>query len=155
MTTTSQRKVKKSFKCRCKYVLLQVILFGFTNISLFELTMLNCIDINGTHRLYVNGNILCYTSWQYVVWLLLFLWVIPFAPGLYYGTQLLRSNKIGVNLFLGGLLCPPLSLFQYLHYHYNLHHPTQSTNDEVDDDVDYGNNCNDDKTKILSMIRLS
>ena len=101
----------KSFLRRLKGAYTNILLLGYSSISIFCLRSIHCIDIDGEQRLNVQASVKCFTGWQYLIMAMIGLWVVPFPLVLYAGCRALRSYRISPNEFLLVLTLPPLSVY--------------------------------------------
>ena len=134
-------KPKGTFDIRCKVVMLQVLLVGYTNITTFSLQMINCVKVMEDYRLFIDGNITCLTLWQFPVIILFFIWVLPFSLTLYCSARLLRQQVISVNEFLKCIVFPPILIFLSL-----TRHQKPNKTRKIIPDVDH------EKEHILSVL---
>ena len=104
---TADRIKKVSFKTRLSCCGLQIFLIGYNNITKTLFSLLNCIELEtGNKVLFLDGNIKCYQSWQYMSFIVVSLWIIPFPVALYLASNLLRNGDISVRTFFVGLTFP-------------------------------------------------
>jgi len=98
----------KGFETRLKCCIVQLFLIGYATFSLYLLKLVNCIEIGEQEQqvLYIQGNILCYTGWQYVVFFVIIAWVVPFSFALYISSEMLLTDVITPNQFLITLFAP-------------------------------------------------
>ncbi|XP_066935595.1 uncharacterized protein [Clytia hemisphaerica] len=101
----------KSFLRRLKGAYVNILLLGYSSISIFCLRGIHCIDIDGEERLNAQASVKCYTGWQYLIMVVIGLWVIPFPLVLYAACRALRSYRISTNEFLLVLTLPPSSVY--------------------------------------------
>ena len=100
------RKMSK-FRRLIKYKLVQsfllVILFSYQQIITGAFTLVKCIDIENINRLYVQGNIQCFTHWQTAIEIFIWANIFPsffvFSHVPYY----VEMNQMSVEMFI--LLC--------------------------------------------------
>uniref|UniRef100_A0A7M6DPS3 Uncharacterized protein n=1 Tax=Clytia hemisphaerica TaxID=252671 RepID=A0A7M6DPS3_9CNID len=96
---------------RLKGAYVNVLLLSYSNISVFCLRNIHCVEVAGESYLCIQASIKCYTDWQYLIMVVIGLWVVPFPLVLYTGCRALRSYRISPNEFLFILTLPPLSLY--------------------------------------------
>lgn len=100
--TSTMRKGNLSLSNRIVVASFEVFLLNYALFANTILKLLNCVDINGDVLLYVQGDIRCYQGWQYMLIVLVLIWVLPFCvfifmlPGL-----LLYRGMQRDGLFLG------------------------------------------------------
>ena len=87
------------------------MLLSYSSISVFCLRNIHCVEIAGESYLRVQASIKCYADWQYLIMVVIALWVVPFPLVLYTGCRALRSYCISPNEFLLVITVPPLSLY--------------------------------------------
>lgn len=83
------------------------LLFSFQKLSLTMFTLLNCVGIENRSVLYMDGHVVCYTNWQYVVIAYATSCLAPFGLVLMLGPGLLAAGDIGLCQFFVALLLPP------------------------------------------------
>uniref|UniRef100_A0A7M5WVS0 Uncharacterized protein n=1 Tax=Clytia hemisphaerica TaxID=252671 RepID=A0A7M5WVS0_9CNID len=128
----------ESFLRRLKGAYVNVLLLSYSNISVFCLRNIHCVEIAGESYLHVQASIKCYTDWQYLIMAVIALWVVPFPLVLYTGCRTLRSYRISPNEFLMILTIPPLSLFflvirplAFTQYHFVFDQATLEEKDQI------------------------
>ena len=113
----SVRKKTSKLSSVIKYKLVQsfllVILFSYQQIVTGAFTLVKCIDIENINRLYVQGNIQCFTHWQTAIEIFIWANIFPsffvFSHVPYY----VEVNQMSVQMFI--LVClfpvPGLMIF--------------------------------------------
>ena len=81
-----------------------VLVYGV--IVMTGLKLLNCVDYKGEKRLWIQGNIKCYTNWQYVILSVLILGALPFCILLFLLPKMLLRKEISKSGILFGCLFP-------------------------------------------------
>lgn len=99
---------------RMSICVIRIILWNYVNIVMLTLTLINCRRINNEKVLYINGNMQCFVWWQYLCFISLSLWVIPFCPSVYIAVKLLRTNCLSLGEFHQCFLIPFLTPFYYI-----------------------------------------
>lgn len=73
----------------------KILLFNYKNIAYFCFAAMHCVSMSDESSvLFINGNVKCYQSWQYIVMLFLAIWVIPFPIALHVANKLYGLQKI-------------------------------------------------------------
>ena len=99
------------FKLMDRFVIgfVKILMFGYKNISLFVIIILNCKKVNGETVLFLSSDIKCYQGWQWFGMVFLFVWVIPFPTTLILSYKLMKQGSFGKFWFSISLLFPPLT----------------------------------------------
>lgn len=82
------------------------LLLSYSTLALTALKALNCVPIQSTSRFFYDGNIQCWTWWQKLCAVFIFMYIVPFVSVLYSGSKLLYSKEISSKRFLYACLCP-------------------------------------------------
>ncbi len=84
------------------------MLFSYQTIaaSMFQLT--NCVTVNGTSVLFIDGNIECYELWQVVTLVAISLCLIPFSFYIMLAPGHLIQGRLHVVVFFAACLCAPI-----------------------------------------------
>lgn len=98
---------------RLRICIIQIILMAFVNIATTCFQFLSCVEVNKQSVLYINGNIQCFTYWQYIVSIFTITWVLPFCFTVYISTRMLRQGVITVKEFYI-CFCAPICALLYL-----------------------------------------
>lgn len=109
--TTTNKMMKNIRNCS-----IQVTLLSYTAVNIFCFKMLDCVSVNSENHLHIQGDIKCYTWWQYSVLTFTLLWIIPFTISVHVSVNLLRRNQINLRQFYLSFAIPPISLYNYLRY---------------------------------------
>lgn len=105
----------KEFQLHLKQCIVQLLLFGYANMTDCSLIMLNCVDVIGENRLYHYGDLVCYTWWQIVIFVFLLTWLLPFPFAVKFGLSMLQKRQISVREFYFLLFCPACFPLFYIH----------------------------------------
>ncbi len=89
----------------CEAFLLTV-LFGYQKIVKGAFSLVDCISVGQGQALYIQGEIQCFTWWQYAVQCYIFLVVGPFFVFLAIGPFYVRDKKLSPFLFVMSCVCP-------------------------------------------------
>ncbi|XP_057301430.1 uncharacterized protein LOC130635923 [Hydractinia symbiolongicarpus] len=92
----------------------QLMLLSYTSISVFCFKLINCVQINETEHLYIQGNITCFKWWQYLIVCIILFWTVPLPLSIYLSKTMLRSNKITLQQFFICFTLPVASLGFYM-----------------------------------------
>ena len=101
------RQRESMFIARLASCFVNLVLLTFGTIAKTVLTLLHCTKINQTRVLYLDGTIICSTSWQYILAIVACLFVFPLSLGLALSVKKLKNKELTVRQFLVRL-CPPL-----------------------------------------------
>ena len=106
-----------SWKRRTLCAGLNIILLGYATLTTTLLSSLNCVSLgNQVKVLFLQGDIVCYQVWQYVVIGVTIVWVIPFPVIITIATNLLEQKKISVVTFFASLLMPLPYLLRWVSF---------------------------------------
>ena len=97
-----------------KYTFIKLLKLYFTPMTKFSLTMIHCVTILDESHLYVYGDHICYTNWQYGIMLVLLPCILMFPVGFEIALRLLKEREISSWEFVLAAICPPYSLLLYL-----------------------------------------
>ena len=99
-------KVSSVIKYKLVQSFLLVILFSYQQIITGAFTLVKCIDIENINRLYVQGNIQCFTHWQTAIEIFIWANIFPsffvFSHVPYY----VEMNQMSVEMFILVCLIP-------------------------------------------------
>lgn len=95
-----------SLRNKILVALFEVFLLNYAMFANVIFKLLKCISINGDLFLYMQGDIRCYHSWQYVLIVLIFLWVLPYCAFVFVLPGLVLHKGINKKGFLLGCLLP-------------------------------------------------
>ena len=74
-------------------VVMEVLLLGYEILAETALKLMNCVSIGSGKWLFIDPNVPCMQSWQYLLLAYMAIFLIPFIIVLYYGSyQLQRSS---------------------------------------------------------------
>ncbi|XP_057311358.1 uncharacterized protein LOC130649149 [Hydractinia symbiolongicarpus] len=104
----------KTFPIKIKLCLIQLTLLGYTGISAFCLKMVNCVNVNDTYYLYIQGDVVCYSWWQCLIIVFLSIWVVPFPLSTYLSLKLLDSGFVSISRFYICFVLPPYAIYLYI-----------------------------------------
>ena len=109
------RKSLKKFRARLVQLFLLVVLFSYQKMVIGAFTLVQCVDIENSTVLYVQGNIKCFTWWQTATEVYIFLNVIPLLFVLSHAPFLVEDKKMSVRMFILSCLLPvPGMVIYYL-----------------------------------------
>ena len=94
----------------------KILMFGYKNISLFAIVSLNCVKVYGESVLYISGNVRCYQGWQWLVVVILILWVIPFPMALVQAYRLYDTGFVNRFCYVACLMFPLLAFALTIKY---------------------------------------
>lgn len=105
---------KPPFQLRLVCSLIQLLLLSYSTFARSSIAMINCVHINGALHLYIYGELQCYHWWQYVIFTVIAIWILPFSFTIYFSCKLLRSCRITLTQFFVILFFPPMLLVYYI-----------------------------------------
>ena len=103
------------FNTRVQCFFLKMIILAYLPVSVFVFNFLNCYNINGIKVLYIQGNVICYNTWQKLIFAVAVIWIAPFCGTLYIASNLLQSNKVQSSQFIRMVMFPPSVIFYYIY----------------------------------------
>ena len=106
--------VWKSLRTGLVQAFLVAFLFSYQQIVTGIFSLVQCVQINQQKVLYVQGNIECYTWWQVLAQIYIYLCIIPICLVLSYVPFLLQDRTMSVKTFLLACLLPIPSLAYFL-----------------------------------------
>ena len=92
---------------------LQTLLLGYASLASVSFDLLHCVPVGSKTRLFFDGNIECYTSWQYIFMIVDFVFFVPFLFVLLWGSCKLYSGTVSVKHFLIACCFPLPSLIYW------------------------------------------
>ena len=106
----------QAFKTSLQVASLQIILLGYSTLTSHILALLTCVPmVDDKQILYIDGNVSCYQTWQYVLLALVITWSIPLVFSLYVASKSLVDNTLSVTGFYTALMFPlPFALHSLL-----------------------------------------
>ena len=91
------------------------ILFSYQTVARSMFSLVHCVNVNGTKVLFVDGNIVCYESWQVFTLIAIAFCLIPFSLYLTLAPRTLLKGRINVVSFFTACFCAPIvSTFLYI-----------------------------------------
>ncbi|KAJ7391335.1 hypothetical protein OS493_019469 [Desmophyllum pertusum] len=87
-------------------VVLEILLLGYERLAETSLKLMHCVSIGSEKRLFINGEILCWQWWQYILLAYIVVFVVPFIIVLYCGSSMLYRASISAGEFLGACIIP-------------------------------------------------
>ena len=106
----------KMFKARLVQLFLLVVLFSYQRMVIGTFTLVQCVLVGNSTRLYMQGDVECYTWWQYATEVYIYLSIVPAFLVLSHAPFYVEERKMSVRMFILGCLFPvPVMLI----YHVN------------------------------------
>ena len=103
---------KHAFGDRVLAALFEVVLLSYAVITKIITSMLDCRMIGDKKVLFLQGNILCYQSWQYGIATAGLAWVVPFCIYINLLPNFIRSKQVSrKGLFLGCIFPIPVIMY--------------------------------------------
>ena len=99
-------KSSKMFKARLVQTFLLVVLFSYQKMVISAFSLVQCVDIGNSTVLYVQGDLECYTWWQYATEVYICLSIIPVFFVLSHSTFYVEDKTMSVQMFILGCLLP-------------------------------------------------
>ena len=92
--------------------ILQTMLLGYKTLASVSFNLLRCVPIGSEKRLFLDGNLVCFLWWQYILIALVFAFFVPFVFVLFWGCYKLHNGSLSVATFLLAC-CFPLPFLLY------------------------------------------
>ena len=103
-----------SFNSILKVGFIKLVKLNFTSISIFSFHMIHCVPIGEKLHLYLYGDHVCYTSWQYAILFAVLPIVVLFPLTFAMALNLLKEEVISTKSFLAAAVIPYYTCFLYL-----------------------------------------
>ena len=92
--------------------ILQTMLLGYKTLASVSFNLLRCVPIGSEKRLFLDGNLVCFLWWQYILIALVFAFFVPFVFVLFWGCYKLHNGSLSVAKLLLAC-CFPLPFLLY------------------------------------------
>ena len=92
--------------------ILQTMLLGYKTLASVSFNLLRCVPIGSEKRLFLDGNVVCFQWWQYILIVLIIVFFAPFVFVLFWGCFKLYNGHLSVARFLLAC-CFPLPFLGY------------------------------------------
>ena len=87
-------------------VVLEILLLGYDRLAETSLGLMHCVTVGSQRRLFIDGNTLCWQTWQYLLLFYIMIFVVPFVAALYFGSRKLYTSSISASSFLAACIVP-------------------------------------------------
>ena len=87
-------------------VVLEILLLGYDRLAETSLGLMHCVSIGSQRRLFIDGNTLCWQTWQYLLLWYIVVFVVPFIAVLFFGSRKLYNSSISASGFLAACVFP-------------------------------------------------
>ncbi len=112
MRSTNEKKC--SFKTRLIYGMTELLIYSYGLLAETTFTYLTCVSVAGQHVWQSDGSHVCLQPWQWAVVAYAVVYTVPFCMGLWVGTTLLASGRIGAAQFVVACFLPlPMLLYWF------------------------------------------
>eukprot|EP00112_Aurelia_sp_Birch-Aquarium-sp1_P015567 Seg3464.2 transcript_id=Seg3464.2/GoldUCD/mRNA.D3Y31 product="hypothetical protein" protein_id=Seg3464.2/GoldUCD/D3Y31 len=96
-----------SLRNRILVTILQIILLGYSSLTSNIFALLTCVSmVNGTKILFIQGNINCYETWQFILLSFVIVWSLPLTVALYMASKRVKEKVLTIKGFFCALLFP-------------------------------------------------
>ncbi len=82
------------------------LLFTYQKLAQTAFTLLNCVPVANESVLFIQGDVNCYTDWQYGVLTYALVCIIPFSMVLMLAPGLMKEGRLSAPVFVCACLCP-------------------------------------------------
>ena len=103
-------KIAAAFTARLIACLVTIVLLSYASTTKTTLALLNCIEINQIRVLYIDGTVICYKTWQYILMAFSAVFILPLPISLAVATRRLKRRDLTVKQFLLLLFFPIWSI---------------------------------------------
>ena len=87
-------------------VFVEVLLLGYERLAETSLKLMHCVSIGSGKWLFIDGNVSCFQWWQYILFVYVSVFVMPFIMVLYCGSSKLYKSSITASEFLAACMLP-------------------------------------------------
>ena len=93
----------------------ETILLGYASLARTSFTLLSCVSVGSVKRLFIEGDIVCYQWWQYLITTVIIFFVVPFIFALGWASVKFHRHTISVKQFLLAMVFPLPQLFYWIY----------------------------------------
>ena len=143
------------FQDRVVSSLLQTLLLGYSVLTMSTMTLLRCQFVYGFGRvLFIDGHVSCFTRWQYILFAVLVVWIVPFPLAIYLSSRGLTEHKLSIKRFFLAITFP-LGFIIQLIYFYLSHRKRNQIDDQSDSEEpdSYQSQHSDHTEAILKILQ--
>ena len=103
-----------SLKNRLSVTILQIILLGYSGLTSNIFSLLTCVSmVNGTKILFIQGDINCYQTWQFMLLSFVIVWSLPLTIALYMASKRVKEKTLTIKGFFCTLMFPLPSVIYF------------------------------------------
>ncbi|XP_066913669.1 uncharacterized protein [Clytia hemisphaerica] len=88
------------FSIRLKVATIRIIQLAYATLTTTAMTLVSCVNINKKFVLLIDGSVQCYTWWQFIIFVIIIGWVLPFPVTLMQSLVALKKNYITYHQFI-------------------------------------------------------
>ena len=115
LASASQEQGRGSLCDKVLIALFEVFLLNYSAIIKATFALLNCVQVEEMSVLHLQGNIVCYQKWQYVLIGFGIAWIIPFCVYVFVLPGMISKYMLNTSsIFLGCILPLPLLVYSLL-----------------------------------------
>ena len=97
--------------------ILRLVSISYAGITAACFSLLMCVELGHFgKRLFIDGSIQCYRSWQIIIICIVCCWIVPFPFTIYASSQLLHNRMLSTKQFVLCLLFPLPTIFYWLYH---------------------------------------
>ncbi len=89
-------------------------MLSYQRLTHTAINMVDCVPVNDTKVILLDGSIQCYTWWQYIVWFYIICCILSFPIYMVLSPNWLRERTVTIQGFIVGLLFPLPALIYHL-----------------------------------------
>ena len=105
-TTSSEARIKSTFSQRVASAFTYISLLTYASSARLCLALLQCVPFGDSQVLFLDGNIRCYQTFQYILLSYIISSILPFCLVPVLGSYLLKSDRVGVKQFCAACIFP-------------------------------------------------
>ena len=105
-TMSNQARIKSTFSQRVASAFTYISLLTYTSSARLCLALLQCVPFGDSRVLFLDGNIRCYQTFQYILLSYIISSILPFCLVPVLGSYLLKSDRVGVKQFCAACIFP-------------------------------------------------
>ena len=103
-----------SLKNRLLVTILQIILLGYSSLTSNIFSLLTCMSmVSGTKILFIQGNVNCYQTWQFILLSFVIVWSLPLTVALFMASIQVKKKTLTIKGFFSALMFPLPSVIYF------------------------------------------
>ena len=98
--------MKRALSTRIIVAFIFLLLYTYQILAEASFLLVECVQVDNTDVLYIDGNIECYQEWQYFIFAFIGVFVVPFFIPIAFSPYLLYKRVISLHVFLFSFILP-------------------------------------------------